>query len=117
MFAVCVAGHAGELCQRRVHRRLVALGAPALERGPLLGLDLGIDAQDPALGVGGQRRGLGRVELVHADHGELAGLDPPPALAVRLDQRGLHIVDCLHRAAELDDARHLIARASDQLGD
>ena len=61
----------------------------------------GIDDQDPAVGAGGERRGLGRGEAVHADHDLLAGLDPLPALALGLDQRGLHVVDGLDGAAEL----------------
>ena len=99
------------------HGGLVALGAPLLQRRAALGLDRRVDDEDAAVGVGGQRRGLGRGEAVHADHGQLAGLDPPPALAVGLDQRGLHVVHGLDRAAELGHARHLLAGAVDQLGD
>ena len=51
------------------------------------GLDRRVDDEDAALGVGGQRRVLGLGEAVLADHDLLAGLDPPDALAVGVDQR------------------------------
>ena len=81
-----VAGDPGELLQRGGDGRGVALGAPGLQGGALLGLHLGIDDQDAAVGVGGERGGLRGLEAVHAHHGELAVLDPPPAFAVGLDE-------------------------------
>ena len=62
--------------ERRVHRRLVALLAPAAQRLDLLGLDRGVDDEDAALGVRGQRRRLGLGVAVDADDHLLAGLDP-----------------------------------------
>ena len=102
--------------QRFLDGRLVALRAPALQRAALLAPRPRIDDQDPAVGVGSQRRGLGRGEAVHADDRQLARLDPPPALAVGLDQRRLHVVHGFYGAAELGDAGHLLAGALEQLG-
>ena len=51
------------------------------------------------------------------DHDLLARLDPADALAVGVDQRGLHVGDGLDRAAVLGDDRHLGACALEQLLD
>ena len=75
-------GHPGQLGERLVSFCLIAPRAPGLDSCLLVGLDLGIDDQDPTVRVGRQRRRLGRGELVHPDDGQLAGLDPPPALAM-----------------------------------
>ena len=64
-----------------------------------------------------QRRGLGLGVAVDADDDLLAGLDAADPLAVGVDERGLHVVDGLDRAAVLVDDRHLRARALEQLGD
>ena len=110
-------GHAGELPERGGHGGLVAAGAPLAERVERLLLDLGVDDEDPALGVGGQGRGLRLLIAVDADQHLLAGLDPAQALAVGVDQRRLHVGHGVDRAALLVDARHLLAGALDELGD
>ncbi len=61
--------------------------------------------------------GRRRLEAVLADDDEVAGLDPLDAVAVGVDERGLHVADGLDRAAVLLDDRHLGARALDELGD
>ena len=67
---------------------------------------------DPALGVGRQRARLGLLVAVDADQDLLAGLDAPQALAVGVDQRGLHVPHGLDRAAVLGDAGHLVLALS-----
>ena len=104
--------HAAQLLQRGRH--VAARGAPALELVARLLLDRRVDHQDPA--VGGQRRRLGLLVAVDADHHLLAGLDPADPLAVRLHQRRLHVRDGLDGAALLLHARHLLAGAGEQLG-
>ena len=96
--------------------RLVALGAPALDRLALLRLDRRVDGEDAAVAARQQRRGLGLGVAVDADDDLLAGLDAADALAVGVDQRGLHVVHGVDRAAVLVDDRHLGARALEQLG-
>ena len=60
MFSRVVAGDAlASSASACVDGGLVALGPPALERRAPLGLDLRVDDEDAAVGVGGQRRGLG----------------------------------------------------------
>ena len=93
-----------------------ATARQAIDRVALLGLDGGVDGHDPALLVD-QRRGVGLGVLVHADDDLLAVLDAADALAVAVDQRALHVVHRLDRAAVLGDDRHLGARALQQLAD
>jgi hypothetical protein len=57
------------------------------------------------------------VYLFRPDDDLLAGLDAADALAVRVDQRGLHVRDRLDGAAVLGDDGHLRAGALEQLGD
>ncbi len=57
----------------------------------------------------GEGYGLGVDVLAH--HLQLAGLDTPHALAVRLDHLGLHVGHGLDRSAALGHGGHLIARA------
>ena len=59
----------------------------------------------------GQRRRLGLDVAVDADQHLLAGLDPRDPLAVRLDQRRLHVRHRLDRAALLVDAAPSPSRA------
>ena len=70
----------------------------------------------PPSAAGQQRRGLGLGVAVDADDDLLAGLDAADPLAVGVDERGLHVVDGVDRAAVLVDDRHLRARALQQLG-
>ena len=76
-----------------------------------------VDPQDAAVLALLQRRRLRLGERVLPDHGLLARLDSPHALAVRLDQLRLHVRHRLDRAAALGHHGHLLARALDQLGD
>ena len=108
--------HLAQGHQRRVDRGLVALGAPALDRLALLGLDRGIDREDAAVAALQQRRGLGLGVAVDADDDLLAGLDAADALAVGVDERGLHVVHGPDRAPVLLDDRHLGPRALEHLG-
>ena len=55
MFAVSSRGGLGELLEGGVDGRLVALGAPLLERLDPLALDLGVGGEDAAVLAGGQR--------------------------------------------------------------
>ena len=113
-----LAGHARELVERRAHRAVVAPRAPRLERRDLLGLDRA-----------GRRRGSRpRRPSVSGDGSVSANRLTPTStcspdsirrdpLAVRLDERRLHVRHRLDRAAVLLDARHLGARALEQLAD
>ncbi len=105
-------GDPPQLVERRAH--VAACGAPRREPGTRLGLDARVDDHDPAV-LGRQRRGLGLDEPVHAHQDLLARLDPRDPLAVRLDQRGLHVRHGLDRPAALLDARDLLPRAVEQL--
>ena len=99
--------------ESRVHRRLVALGAPRPHGVDLPLLDRGVDGHDPAVLALLERRGLVLGVGVLADHLLLAALDPPDARAVGLDERGLHVGHGLHGAALLLHDRHLGASASE----
>ena len=111
------AGDPRELRERGVDPRLVSGSAPAGDRLALLGLDLGIDGEDAAVGALEQGRGLALREPVEADDDLLTGLDPAQALAVAVDQRGLHVVHGGDGSAMLLDHGHLRAGAAQQLGD
>ena len=110
-------GDPRELGEGRVDGPLVALGAPAAHGLDLLGLDRGVDDQDAALGVVGQRRDGRLGEAVLADDDLLAGLDPVDPPAVGVDQGALHVGDRLDRAAVLGDDGDLGAGAVEQFGD
>ncbi len=116
MFASPAAA-AREVGQRRVDRRLVAARAPCDDRVALLGLQRRVDGEDPAVGALDERRALAALEAVDADEDLLARLDAPDALAVRVDERALHVVDRADRAAVLGDDRELGLGAVDELGD
>jgi hypothetical protein len=116
MFALVASG-LGELLERGIHRSLVALRLPLLERGDPLALDLRVRRQDAAILAGGEGRVLGLGELVLADDHDLASLDPGDPLAVRLDQLGLHVRDRLHGAAAVGDLLHLGVGALGELRD
>ena len=76
-----------------------------------------VDDEDAAVGARRAAATARSSVLVEADDDLLAGLDAADALAVRVDERGLHVVDRLDRAAVLGDDRHLGARALEQLRD
>ena len=100
-------GGGAELVERGVDPGLVALGAPLVQRGLLLLLRGRVDGHDPALGVGGEGGGLGLLVAVDADQDLLARLDAAEALAVGVDQRGLHVRHGLDGPAVLGDPGHL----------
>ena len=112
-----VVRRAGQGGQGLVHGGFVAGRAPAVQLGDLAGLDRRIHDQDPALGVGGQRRVRGLRVAVDAHHRLLAGLDPPDALAVGVHQGGLHVRHGLDRAALILHDVELRPRALEQLAD
>src|SRR5918994_7744576 len=113
--AALVPGRFGELLERTVDGPLAPLGPPALERFDALPLDLRLGREDAAVRAGGEGRVLGLGEAVLADHLELPRLDPRHALAVGLDQSGLHVRHRFDRAAVALDHRHLLRSAAREL--
>ena len=88
-------------------------GAPLDHPGDRLGLDGGIDLEDRPLAL--ERRGQRLGEAVHADDGEVAGLEPPHALGVAGHEPALELVDRLEGAAEREHVLELGPGALGQL--
>ena len=82
-----VARRLPQLFQRGFDRLVVARCAPGVEPRDLLGLDPVRHREDGVL-AGTERRGLGLLELVDADHGQVAALDRLDALRVRTRRAG-----------------------------
>ena len=112
-----VAGGIREASQRLLHRDGIPLLTPALEGQPALRLHFRVDDHDPAVAAGLERRHLGLAEAIHPDDDLLAGFDPLPALTLGGDERALHVVDGIDRAAMSGDLRHLLPGAVDHFGD